>query len=114
LIAGRQLSLNSNFALAFGDALAYCLTEVSPGLSSEFERGMAHQRFNDAPSKQLSPPFDVLAENTWLALQSNLQRVYEQFEQWQHHPESYQTARATWYRALNIELNLNPSNFNPR
>jgi hypothetical protein len=101
-VAGRRLGLRDQFALAFGDAIAYLITGTSLNLGAEFERGMAHQ---------LSQPFEIgqhprtaLQATTWERLRAGLRRVYEQFALWQDDPMAYTAARDRWYRALALEI----------
>jgi len=102
--AAYRLGLVGTLALAFGDALAYLLTSISPGLGTDFERGMAHLAFGEnRPAGPLEPFSD---DRVWRRARPGLQRVYEEFSAWQRNPEAYQLARDKWYRGLRIEVGM--------
>lgn len=107
-VAAHRLELKGTLALAFGDAVPYCLCGTTAGLSTEFELGMAHRVFwnGDTRSSQLGDPFDPGA---WRQAQGGLYRVYRQFCVWQDYPETYVTARENWHRALSMEIGMQPS-----
>jgi len=98
----RQLGLEPAFALSFGDAAAYVVTQVSAGFATDFERSMAasvSRQVRFAPRRPVSPFDDVF----WLECEPALRRIHEQFRTWQGKPERYQAARQQWYRALQCE-----------
>jgi hypothetical protein len=102
--AAYRLELAGSLALAFGDALAYLITDVSPGLGTDFERGMAHLAFwESCPARPLGSSSD---DRVWHWARPGLQRVYEEFVAWQRNPEEYQCARDKWYRGLRIEVGM--------
>ena len=107
-VAAQRLGLDATLALAFGDAVPYCLFGTTAGLSAEFELGMAHRAFWKGEDQNLSakPPFDP---RTWRQLQPGLSRIYQQFHIWQVQPGSYTTARENWHRALSMEIGIQPS-----
>ena len=99
-----RLGLAGTLVLAFGDALAYLITGVSPGLGTDFERGMAHLAFwENRPARPLGSYSD---DRVWIWARPGLQRVYEQFVTLQRNPEEYQRARDKWYRGLRIEVGM--------
>lgn len=101
VVAGRRLGLRSPLDLAFGDAVAHLLGGGSPGLGSDFERGMAHQRFAAAGGALGSDP---LTPRLWQQARPGLRSIVEQFLRWQADPPAYHAARERWYRALTMEL----------
>jgi hypothetical protein len=102
--AAYRLGLAATLALAFGDAVAYLLTGVSPGLGTDFERGMAHLAFGENhPDAPLCLSSD---EGVWRWARPGLQRVYEEFSAWQQNPNEYESARDKWYRGLQIEVGM--------
>lgn len=105
VVAGYRLGLEGSLALAFGDALAYLITEIPAGLGTDFERGMAHGLFWIAGSnpQRFNSPFD---DAVWQRASSGLQRVYDQFYTWQNEPEVYAAAREKWYQALKVEMGV--------
>lgn len=109
VVAGHRLGLRSALALAFGDAVAYLLTDIAVGLGTDFERGMAFRLFWEGERRRplSGSPFD---EQIWQEARVALRRVYEQFRAWQEAPEAYVTARAQWYRGLAAEMHLRPEN----
>ncbi len=102
--AAYRLGLAGTLALAFGDALAYLLTGVSPGLGNDFERGMAHLAFGE--DRPAGPVGSSLDDRVWRWARPGLQRVYEGFSAWQRNPEENQRARDKWYRGLRIEVGM--------
>jgi len=98
----RDLGLEQAFALGFGDAVAYVITQVSVGFGTDFERSMAaslsrHAHFSPRPP---ALPFD---DEFWQECEPALRRVHEQFRSWQSKPERYQAARQQWHRSLQCE-----------
>ena len=98
----RDLGLEQAFALGFGDAVAYVVTQVSVGFGTDFERSMAASlsRQTRFTPRLPVPPFD---DEFWLECEPTLRRVHEQFRAWQGTPERYETAQQQWYRALQCE-----------
>lgn len=99
---GRSLGLEPAFAAGFGDAVAFVVTQVSAGFSSDFERSMA-----TALARQVQPgrapmisPFD---DEFWLDYEPALRRIRDQYRTWQHDPDTFKAARQQWYRALQCE-----------
>lgn len=99
---GRSLGLHPGFAFAFGDAVAYAVTQVAAGFSSDFERSMTAGLCRQA---QLSgrPPGSPLDEEFWHECEPALRRIFEQFRAWQSKPSQYELARQQWYRAFQCE-----------
>ena len=99
---GGALGLQQAFALGFGDAVAYVITQASAGFGTDFERSMAAGLSQRA---QLSrrPLVSPLDDEFWLECEPALQRIHEQFLSWQNNPDQYDTARQQWYRALQCE-----------
>ena len=104
-VSAGRLGLTGVLALAFGDAVPYCLFGIAAGLSTEFELGMAHRAFWNGQTRavQTGSPFDT---EIWLKAQPGFQRVYEQFRIWQAHPDRYDDARDKWHRALSMEIGM--------
>jgi len=100
-IAGN-LGLEQAFALGFGDAVAYVITQVSVGFGTDFERSMAASLSRQAHFRPRLPvaPFD---DELWLECEPAVRRIHEQFRAWQGKPERYEAARQQWYRALQCE-----------
>jgi len=101
--AGYHLGLKEKFALAFGDAVAYLITDNPTNLGTDFERGMAHRIFwgeGDLRSP-FTNPFD---DQVWQQARPAFQRIYDQFHAWQESPTTCATTRDQWYRALTAEL----------
>ena len=98
----RDLGLEQSFALGFGDAVAYVLTQVSVGFGTDFERSMATSLSRQAHFRPRLPvsPFD---DEFWLECEPALRRIYERFRSWQGKPAGYKTAQQQWYRALQCE-----------
>ncbi|MGD0023326.1 MAG: hypothetical protein ABSC37_01690 [Xanthobacteraceae bacterium] len=96
------LGLEQAFALGFGDAVAYVLTQVSAGFGTDFERSMAASLSRQAHFRPRLPlsPFD---DEFWLECEPALRRIHEQFRSWQGKPERYEAAQQQWYRALQCE-----------
>ena len=105
VVAGQRLGLRAHLALAFGDAVAYLLTDVAVGLGTEFERGMALRLFWEGERRHLLAT-SLLEDGIWRKVRWPLQRVFEQFRAWQVAPETYAAARAQWYRGLAVEMGL--------
>lgn len=98
----RDLGLEQTFALGFGDAVAYVVTQVAVGFGTEFERSMAATLYRQAhfgPRPPLSP-FD---DEFWQEYEPALRRIHEQFRFWQDKPERYEAAQQQWHRALQCE-----------
>jgi hypothetical protein len=108
-VAGQHLGLGPALALAFGDAVAYVVTDVAAGMGTDFERGMAHRLFWEGRRRQSfgSP----LAEHSWREARPAFRRVYEQFRTWQRGADTYANARAQWYRGLALEMGVPQSRF---
>lgn len=105
--AGYRLGLTGAPALAFGDSVAYLLTGTSPGLGADFERGMAHLIFwGEGRGALLGSPFQ---DATWLEARTSLRRVYDRFRAWQDDPRGYLATRASWYRALAVDVTTESS-----
>lgn len=98
----RDLGLEPAFALGFGDAVAYVVTQVSVGFGTDFERSMAASLSRQAHfiARMSVSPFD---DEFWLECEPALRRIHEQFRAWQGKPERYQAAQQQWYRALQCE-----------
>jgi hypothetical protein len=98
----RELGLEQKFALGFGDAVAFVVTEVSVGFGTDFERSMAASLSRRAHFRPRLPfsPFD---DEFWLECEPALRRIHEQFRLWQSKPERYEAAQQQWYRALQCE-----------
>jgi len=104
MTAGHYLKLSANYALAFGDAVAYQLTGVFSNIGADFERGMAHRIFyGDGDVQLLGSPFD---EQTWRDARKPLRHVFEQLQTWQATPSNRTLAREQWYRALSVEMKI--------
>jgi hypothetical protein len=97
---GRLMDLQPAFAVGFGDAVAYVVTQVPAGLGSDFERSMTAGLCRQV---QLEAPRSALEEGFWLACEPALRRIYQQFCAWQDTPSEYEAARQRWYRALQCE-----------
>ncbi len=98
----RDLGLEQAFALGFGDAVAYVVTQESAGFGTDFERSMAASLSRQAHfrPRPLISPFD---DEFWLECEPALRRIHEQFRSWQGKPERYEAARQQWYRAMQCE-----------
>jgi hypothetical protein len=98
----RDLGLEQTFALGFGDAVAYVVTQVAVGFGTEFERSMAASLYRQAHFGPRLPvsPFD---DEFWQECEPALRRIYEQFRSWQGKPERYEAAQQQWHRALQCE-----------
>lgn len=98
----RELGLEPAFALGFGDAVAYVVTQVSAGFGTDFERSMAASLSRQAHFRPRSSasPFD---DEFWLECEPALRRIHEQFRAWQGKPERYEAAQQQWYRSLQCE-----------
>ncbi|KAB2916717.1 MAG: hypothetical protein F9K29_10760 [Hyphomicrobiaceae bacterium] len=99
---GRSLGLRPPLAFGFGGAVAYAVTEVPAGFSSDFERSMTAGLCRQAQLSQ-RPPVPPLKEEFWLECEPALRRIYEQFRAWQNSPGEYEAARQQWYRAFQCE-----------
>jgi len=99
---GRDLGLEQNFALGFGDAVAYVVTEVTAGFGTDFERSMAASLSRQSHFRPRLPasPFD---DGYWQECKPALRRIYDQFRSWQCKPERYEAAQQQWYRAFQCE-----------
>jgi hypothetical protein len=102
VVAGGRLGLEGALALAFSDSIAYLMVGRSPGLGTDFERGMAHRIYwgNRTPESLGSP----LHEQVWRQAQPGLQQVSAEFYAWQENPNAYAADREKWYRALTLEM----------
>jgi len=100
--AGRSLGLHYTFALGFGEAVAYAVTQVSAGFGTDFERSMAAELSRQAHFNPRPPasPFD---DEFWLECEPVLRRIYAQFVSWQANPSQYEAVRRRWYRAIQCE-----------
>ncbi len=98
----RDLGLEQTFALGFGDAVAYVVTEVAVGFGTDFERSMAASLYRQAHFRPrlLVSVFD---DEFWLECEPALRRIHGQFRSWQSKPERYEAAQQLWYRALQCE-----------
>ena len=99
---GRALNLQQAFALGFGDAVAYAVTQTSAGFGTDFERSMAAGFARQARrrGRSLVSPLD---DEFWLEWEPALRRIYEQFLAWQNNPDQHDAARQQWYRAQQCE-----------
>lgn len=99
---GRDLGLEQAFALGFGDAVAYAITQTSAGFGTDFERSMAASLSRQAHFRPrlLMSPFE---DECWFECEPALRRIHEQFRAWQGKPEHYEAAQQQWYRALQCE-----------
>lgn len=98
----RELGFEPAFALGFGDAVAYVVTQETAGFGTDFERCMAASVSRQAHfrPRPLTSPFN---DEFWLDCEPALRRIYDQFRSWQGRPERYEAARQQWYRALQCE-----------
>lgn len=98
----RDLGLEQAFALGFGDAVAYVITQTSAGFGTDFERSMAASLSRQAhfEPRLLISPFE---DEFWFECEPALRRIHEQFRAWQGEPEHYEAAQQQWYRALQCE-----------
>jgi hypothetical protein len=98
----RDLGLEQAFALGFGDAVAYVVTQVSAGFGTDFERSMAASLSRQVHFNPRLPvsPFD---DEFWVEWEPALRRIHEQFRSWQGKPERYEAAQQQWFRALQCE-----------
>jgi hypothetical protein len=98
----REFGLEQAFALGFGEAVAYVVTQVSAGFGTDFERSMAASLSRQAHfrPRQLISLFD---DEFWLDCEPALRRIQEQFRSWQGKPERYEAAQQRWYRAFQCE-----------
>jgi hypothetical protein len=99
---GRTLGLQGAFAFGFGDAVAYAVTQVAAGFSTDFERSMTAGLCRQAQlsERPTGSPFD---EEFWHEYRPALRRIYKQFCAWQSEPGRYELARQQWYRAFQCE-----------
>ncbi|MEI8167485.1 MAG: hypothetical protein WCG26_13980 [Chloroflexales bacterium] len=103
VVAGVRLGLGEALAPAFGDTVAYLVTGVAPLTGIECERGLTQQLFQtDGPLDQ--PDATAFDEHVWATIAPSLTLAWEQFADWQSRPESHNTARQQWYRALLLEM----------
>lgn len=102
LSAAIARDLEQTFALGFGDAVAYVVTQVSAGFGTDFERSMAASLSRQAHFRPRLPisPFD---DGFWQECEPALRRIHEQFRAWQDAPERYEAAQQQWYRAFQCE-----------
>ena len=101
--AGRLLGLESHFALAFGDSVAFLTTGYATSIGADFERGMAYRLFGEDVVNTVREE-NLLEDNVWEQLTSHLQKVFDQFFLWQGALEIYEEDRNNWYRALSFEM----------
>lgn len=99
---GRRLGLQPSLALGFGDAVAFAITQVPAGFSSDFERSMTAGLCRQAQLRERSPG-SPLDEEYWQECRPALRRIYEQFRVWQDDPGLFELARQRWYRAFQCE-----------
>ncbi len=99
---GQTLGLQQSLALAFGDAVAYAVTQIPGGFASDFERSMAGGFFRQAQfhARRLVTPFD---QEFWRESEPALRRICRQFLMWQNDPNEYRIARQQWNLALQCE-----------
>jgi len=97
-----ELGLEQKFALGFGDAVAYVVTEVSVGFGTDFERSMAVSLSRQAHFRP-PLPFSAFDDEFWLECEPALRRILDQFRSWQSKPERYEAAQQLWHRALQCE-----------
>ena len=99
---GRALGFEQAFALGFGDAVAYAITQASAGFGTDFERSMAAglSRQTRASRPPLASPFD---DEFWLECEPALRHIHQQFLAWQNNPDQHDAARQQWYRAHQCE-----------
>jgi hypothetical protein len=98
----RDLGLEQAFALGFGDAVAYVVTQTSVGFGTDFERSMAASLSRQAHFRPRLP-VSLFDDEFWLECEPALRRIHEQFRSWQCQPERYEAAQRQWYRALQCE-----------
>ncbi len=100
--AGRDFGLQHAFALGFGEAVAYVVTQISTGFGTDFERSMAADLSRRAQFSPRAPvsPFD---DEFWSECEPVLRRIYAQFVSWQANPAQYEAVRRRWYRAIQCE-----------
>lgn len=101
--AGRVLGLQSDFALAFGDSIAFLISGYSNNLGADFERGMAYKLFGDDVVRRVRQA-DILDDEIWQMIAHPVQKVFDQFFLWQSALEIYEEDRNNWYRALSFEM----------
>ena len=99
---GQALGLQKTFAFAYGDAVAFVVTQVTAGFGTDFERSMAAD-FSRQARLSRRPVISPLEEAFWLECEPALRRIFRQFLFWQENPAQYDTARQQWYRALQCE-----------
>ena len=97
-----ELGLEQKFALGFGDAVAYVVTEVSVGFGTDFERSMAASLSRQAHFRPRLL-FSAFDDEFWLECEPALRRIHGQFRSWQSKPERYEAAQQQWYRAFQCE-----------
>ena len=97
-----ELGLEQKFALGFGDAVAYVITEVSVGFGTDFERSMAASLSRQAHFRP-RPPFSLFDDEFWLECEPALKRILDQFRSWQSEPARHEAAQQLWHRALQCE-----------
>ena len=101
--AGRILGLESHFALAFGDSLAFLTTGYATNIGADFERGLAYRLCGDEVVKQIRKA-NLLEDQIWEHNAVYFQKVFDQFFLWQGALEVYEEDRNNWYRALSLEM----------
>ena len=99
---GQAFGLQKTFALPFGDAVAFVVTQVSAGFSTDFERSMAASLSRQAHLGR-RPATSPLEEEFWLECEPALRRIYAQFLAWQNDPDQHDADRQKWYRAHQCE-----------
>ena len=110
-VAGQRLGLAHALALSFGDGLAYAMTGVPVGWGTEFERGIAHQVFQEEMTAEaraggVQASLSPYEDRAWRVAQPGLARVFEQYKTWQAEPALYEAARDRWHVALTLELRV--------
>jgi hypothetical protein len=98
----RNLGFDRAFALGFGDAVAYVVTQDTAGFGTDFERCMAASISRQAHFRP-RPSASPFSDEFWLDCEPALRRIHDQFRSWQGKPERYEAARQQWYRALQCE-----------
>ncbi len=101
-VIALELGLEQKFALGFGDAVAYVITEVSVGFGTDFERSMAAGLARQAHFRP-RPPLSPFDDEFWLECEPALRRILDQFLAWQSEPQRYEAAQQLWHRALQCE-----------
>jgi len=101
--AGYRLSLEGQFALAFGVVVGYLVSGMSAGHGADFERDVALTLFERAGQTGLAPVGSLFNKERWEEAQEGFKRVYDRFREWQENPAAYEAARQKWWEALTVE-----------